>query len=129
MQTGQLTERQQKNAQRLYAMRFGALYPAWLAKTEGKGRSKAELDQVLCWITGHTPESLAAEIAGDTNVETFFANAPGLNPARELVTGMVCGVRVEEVEHPTMRVLRQVDKMVDELAKGWGMERVLRGVV
>jgi len=121
------TERQQKNAERLYAMPFARLYPAWLAKTEGKGRSKAELDEVLCWITGHTPQSLAAQIDGDATVEQFVAGAPKLNPARELVTGMVCGVRVEEVEHPTMRVLRQVDKMVDELAKGWAMERVLRG--
>ena len=122
----QLTERQQKNAERLFAMEFRKLYPAWLAKVEGKGRSKAELDEVLCWITGHTQASLAAELGADSSVEAFVANAPHLNPARELVTGTVCGVRVEEVEHPTMRVLRQVDKMVDELAKGWGMERVLR---
>jgi len=123
----QMTERQRKNAERLFAMEFRKLYPAWLAKVEGKGRSKTELDEILCWLTGHTPASLAGEIAGDASVEAFFADAPALNPARELVTGTVCGVRVEEVDHPTMRVLRQVDKMVDELAKGWAMERVLRG--
>ena len=103
------------------------LYPAWLAKAERKHRSKAELDEVLRWLTGHSEQSLAAEIAGDASVEQFFARAPRLNPARELVTGTVCGVRVEKVEDPRMRVLRQVDKMVDELAKGWAMERVLRG--
>ena len=122
----QMTERQQKNAERLFAMEFRKLYPAWLAKVENKGRSRAELDQALCWITGHTLATLSALLASDTSVEAFVASAPRLNPARELITGTVCGLRVEEVEHPTMRVLRQVDKMVEELAKGWAMERVLR---
>lgn len=122
-----MNERQQKNAERLYRMEFGKLYPAWLAKTEGKGRSKAELDEVLCWITGHTPQSLAAEVAGTASVEEFIAHAPRLNPARELVTGTICGVRVEEVQDPRMKLLRQVDKMVDELAKGKAMAVILRG--
>ena len=122
----ELTERQQQNAQPLYAMQFARLYPAWLAKVEKKGRSKAELDEVLRWLTGHSEQGLAAEIAGAATVEQFFARAPRLNPARELVTGTVCGVRVEEVADPTMRVIRQLDKMVDELAKGKAMETILR---
>lgn len=122
-----LTDRQRKNAERLYAMEFGKLYPAWLAKAEGKGRNRAELDEALCWLTGHSPKSLAAAIASGESVEQFIAHAPQLNPARALITGKVCGVQVEEVEDPRMRLLRQADKLVDELAKGWAMERVLRG--
>ncbi|WEK47372.1 MAG: DUF2200 domain-containing protein [Candidatus Andeanibacterium colombiense] len=127
MGSASMTERQQKNARRLYAMPFAKLYPALLAKVERKGRSKAELDAAICWLTGHDPHSLAAALADGIATGEFFTGAPAPNPARSAITGMVCGVRVEEVEDPVMREVRYLDKLVDELAKGWAMERVLRG--
>ena len=120
------SDRAQKNAERLYAMPFGKLYPALVAKAERKGRTRAEVDEVTCWLTGHDADSLAATLAAGTPVEEFFARAPQPNPRRELITGTVCGVRVEEVEDPRMKSIRQLDKLVDELAKGWAMEKVLR---
>ena len=121
-----MTPQQQKNAERLYAMPFGKLYPALVAKVERKGRTRAEVDEVTCWLTGHDPQSLAAALADGTPTGEFFLQAPAPNPRRELVTGVVCGVRVEEVEDPRMKAIRQLDKLVDELAKGWAMEKVLR---
>jgi len=112
---------------RIYRTSFASVYPHYVAKAEKKGRSKAEVDEILRWLTGHSQEGLEAEIAAGTDFETFFANAPRLNPARELITGTVCGIRVETIEEPLMREIRTLDKLIDELAKGRKMEKVLRG--
>jgi hypothetical protein len=111
---------------RVYKMSFASVYPLYIQKAEKKGRTKAEVDEVLLWLTGHTQASLEAEIAAKTNFEDFFAQAPRLNPNRELITGTVCGVRVETIEEPLMRELRYMDKLIDELAKGRKMEKILR---
>jgi hypothetical protein len=111
---------------RVYKMSFASVYPLYLQKAEKKGRTKDEVDEVLRWLTGHTQASLEAEIAAKTNFEDFFARAPRLNPNRELITGTVCGVRVETIEEPLMRELRYMDKLIDELAKGRKMEKILR---
>ena len=111
---------------RIYAISFASVYPHYLAKAEKKGGTKAEVDEILRWLTGHTQASLEAEIDAKTNFEDFFANAPRLNPNRTLITGMICGYRVEEIEEPLMRELRYMDKLIDELAKGRKMEKILR---
>lgn len=126
MKSGEMTEAQQRNARRLYAMPFAKIWPMLVAKVERKGRTRAEAEQVACWLTGHDAKSLAAALASDVTVEDFFAQAPALNPARSLITGTVCGVRVEEVQDPIMREVRYLDKLIDELAKGKAMEKVLR---
>ncbi len=112
---------------RIYAMRFGSVYDAYIAKAERKARTKAEVDEILAWMTGYAPDQLAAIHGDDTTVEAFFSQAPALNPRRELITGVVCGVRVENVEDPLMREIRYLDKLIDELAKGKKMEKILRG--
>ena len=112
---------------RIYRISVASVYPHYIAKAEKKGRSKAEVDEIIRWLTGHSQESLDAELAARTDFETFFANAPRLNPARELITGVVCGIRVETIEEPLMRELRYLDKLIDELAKGRKMEKILRG--
>ena len=112
--------------EKVFAIQWAKLYPMYLKKVEAKGRTAEELDQVIRWLTGHSQASLDAVIADRTNFESFFAHAPALNPARSLITGVVCGVRVEEVERPLMRKIRQLDKLVDELAKGRAMEKILR---
>jgi hypothetical protein len=114
-------------AHRIYRISVASVYPHYLAKAEKKGRSKAEVDEIIRWLTGHSQESLDAELAARTDFETFFARAPRLNPARELITGAVCGIRVETIEEPLMRELRYLDKLIDELAKGRKMEKILRG--
>jgi len=111
---------------RICSVSVASVYPLYVAKAERKGRSKAEVDQIFRWLTGHSQETLDDELAKNTNFEDFFAQAPGMNPARSLITGMVCGVRVEQVEEPTMREIRYLDKLVDELAKGLTMEKILR---
>jgi len=111
---------------RIYRMSFARVYPALVAKAEKKGRTKAEVDEIICWLTGHSQASLDGELAAGTEVEAFFTGAPALNPARSLITGTVCGVRVENVEEPVMREIRYLDKLVDELAKGRKMEKILR---
>jgi len=111
---------------RICSVSVASVYPLYVAKAERKGRSKAEVDQIFRWLTGHSQETLDDELAKNTNFEDFFARAPGMNPARSLITGMVCGVRVEQVEEPTMREIRYLDKLVDELAKGRTMEKILR---
>jgi len=111
---------------RIYTMPFAKLYPAYVAKAEKKGRTKEEVDTILRWLTGHDEAGLAAVLGGETDVEGFFTEAPALNPHRELVKGVVCGVRVENVEEPTMREIRILDKLIDELAKGKAMEKILR---
>ena len=111
---------------RIYRTSFASVYPLYVAKAERKGRSKAEVDVIIRWLTGHSQQSLDAELAAGTDFETFFARAPALNPARALITGTVCGVRVEAIEEPLMREIRYLDKLIDELAKGRTMEKILR---
>ena len=114
------------NNQRIYALSVASVYPLYVQKAEKKGRTKAELDEVIRWLTGHTQKSLEKELEAKTSFEDFFAKAPKLNPARSLITGVICGVRVEEIEEPLMREIRYLDKLVDELAKGKKMEKILR---
>src|SRR4051812_25600438 len=111
---------------RIFTMSFASVYPLYVAKVEKKGSTKAELDAVICWLTGYNPQGLAEQIQKQTDFETFFAEAPQLNPARSLINGVVCGVRVEDIQEPTMREIRYMDKLVDELAKGKAMEKILR---
>jgi hypothetical protein len=110
----------------VFAIQWAKLYPMYLKKVEAKGRTQAELDQVIRWLTGYTAAGLRKQNAGDADIETFFGNAPRYNPNAALITGTVCGVRVEDVEHPLMRQIRQLDKLVDELARGKAMEKILR---
>jgi hypothetical protein len=112
--------------QRVLAMPFAKVYPAYLAKATAKGRTQAELDEVIRWLTGYTQKGLAAQLEKQTDVATFFTKAPKPNPARAQITGVVCGVRVEDIEEPLIREVRYLDKLVDELAKGRAMEKILR---
>jgi hypothetical protein len=112
--------------EKVFAIKWASLYPMYLKKAQAKGRSQDELDQVICWLTGYTPAGLRGQVEGDGDLEAFFAQAPAFNPHAALITGTVCGVRVEQVEHPLMRRIRQLDKLVDELAKGRPMEKILR---
>ena len=107
-------------------MTFAKVYPAYIAKAEKKGRTKKEVDTVIKWLTGHDQKSLQAEIKNETDIETFFKKAPKMNPKRKLITGVVCGVRVEDVKEKTMHEIRYLDKLIDELAKGKAMEKILR---
>jgi hypothetical protein len=107
-------------------MSFASVYPLYIAKVEKKGRTKAEVDEIVRWLTGYTQKGLESQIEKRTDFETFFAKAPRLNPSRKLITGLICGIRVEEIEEPLMREIRYLDKLVDELAKGKAMEKILR---
>lgn len=111
---------------RIYAMSFARVYPLYVAKVERKGRTKAEVDKVICWLTGYTPKQLGAQLKKKKNFEDFFAEAPKLNPLRKLITGTICGVKLEEIKEPLMREIRYLDKLVDELAKGRAMDNILR---
>ncbi len=111
---------------RIFTTPVANVYPHYIAKAEKKGRTKAEVDAILCWLTGYTPKQLEKQLQQQTDFETFFAKAPKMNPARKLITGVVCGVRVEDIAEPTMREIRYLDKLVDELAKGKAMEKILR---
>lgn len=110
----------------IYTMSFASVYPHYVTKAEKKGRTKTEVDEIIRWLTGYTQEELEAQLEKQTNFETFFAKAPGLNPSRALIKGVVCGVRVENIEEPTMREIRYLDKLIDELAKGKAMDKILR---
>jgi hypothetical protein len=110
----------------VYAMSFASVYPLYVAKAEKKGRTKADVDTVIRWLTGYTQKGMEAKMKKQADFETFFAEAPRPNPARRLITGVVCGVRVEDIKEPTMREIRYLDKLVDELAKGKAMEKILR---
>ena len=110
---------------RLYSTPFASVYPAYVAKAERKGRTRAEVDEIICWLTGYTSAALKKHLDKGTDFQTFFA-APKYNPHSELITGVVCGIRVEEVEDPLMKKIRQLDKLIDELAKGKAMEKILR---
>jgi hypothetical protein len=112
---------------RVYKIAFASVYPHYIEKVEKKARTKKELDQVLCWLTGYTPQTLAQQLKNKTNLEKFFEEAPAINPNVSKITGVICGVRIEEIEHPLMRNIRYMDKLVDELAKGRPMEKILRG--
>jgi hypothetical protein len=112
--------------QRVYKMIFARVYPMYIAKAEKKGRTKAEVDEVIRWLTGYTQKGLETQIKNEVDLQTFFANAPKLHPSRKLITGVICGVRIEEIQDPLMREVRYLDKLVDELAKGRPMEKVLR---
>ena len=107
-------------------MSFAKVYPLYVAKAERKGRTRAEVDEVIRWLTGYSQEQLKGLSEGEKDFETFFKEAPKMNPARSLIKGSVCGVKVEEIQEPTMREIRYLDKLVDELAKGRPMEKVLR---
>lgn len=112
--------------ERIYTMSFASVYPYYVAKAEKKGRTKAEVDEIICWLTGYNQEKLEAQLEKQTDFETFLAEAPQLNPSRSLIKGVICGVRVEDIKEPTMREIRYLDKLIDELAKGKAMEKILR---
>src|SRR5688572_22481824 len=107
-----------KTLARVYAYRFASIYPMYVAKAEKKGRTKSEVDETIRWLTGYSQKQLESQIKKETSLETFLADAPHMNPARSLITGVVCGVRVENIKEPTMREIRYLDKLIDELAKG-----------
>lgn len=111
---------------RLYSMSFAKVYPLYVAKAEKKGRTQAEVDEIICWLTGYSPEELKLQLQAEVTFETFFTDAPKLNPLRTLITGVICGVRIEEIEDPLMREIRYLDKLIDELARGRVMEKILR---
>jgi len=111
---------------RIYSVSVASVHPLYVAKAEKKGRSRAEVDEIIRWLTGHSQASLDRELANRTTFEDFFVRAPQMNPARAAITGTVCGVRVESVEEPIMREIRYLDKLIDELAKGRPMEKILR---
>ena len=111
---------------RIYSVSVASVYPHYVAKAEKKGRTKAEVDEIIRWLTGHSQKTLEKELAERTNFEDFFAQAPQLNPSRSLITGVVCGVRVQDINEPIMREIRYLDKLVDELAKGKPMTKILR---
>jgi hypothetical protein len=113
-------------AEKVFAIQIANLYPMYVQKVERKGRTKKELDQVVRWLTGYDAAGLRKQLAGANDLRKFFAQAPAMNPKRSLITGVVCGVRVEDIEDPTMQAIRQMDKLVDELAKGRAMEKILR---
>lgn len=111
---------------RIYSVSFADVYPAYIAKAERKGRTKAELDQIIFWLTGYTKKQFERQLAKQTSLEDFYAQAPHMNPARSLITGVVCGVKVQDVKEPTMQAIRYLDKLIDELAKGKPMAKILR---
>lgn len=110
----------------IYQMSLAKIYPLLVAKAERKNRTKAEVDEIIRWLTGYTQLELDAQIEKSVDYETFFAHAPALNPNRKAIKGMVCGVRVEEIKEPTMQEIRYLDKLIDELAKGKAMDKILR---
>ena len=111
---------------KIYTMSFASVYPHYVTKAEKKGRTKAEVDEIICWLTGYSQEELETQLERQVDFETFFAEAPLMNPSRSLIKGVVCGVRVENIEEPLMREIRYLDKLIDELAKGKGMDKILR---
>jgi hypothetical protein len=111
---------------RIFGTKFADIYPLYVQKAERKNRTKAEVDQIICWLTGYNKAGLQQQIKQGNDLETFFVQAPAMNPNRSLIKGVVCGVRVEEIEDPLMQKLRYMDKLIDELAKGKAMEKILR---
>jgi len=111
---------------RIFTTSFSSVYPMYVQKAERKNRTKAEVDKIICWLTGYTQTGLQKQIKQNNDFETFFAQAPAMHPNRSLITGIVCGVRVQEIEDPLMQKIRYLDKLIDELAKGRAMEKILR---
>ncbi|MEP9355593.1 DUF2200 domain-containing protein [Xanthobacter sp. KR7-65] len=111
---------------RVYSISVASVYPHYVAKAEKKGRTKPEVDEIICWLTGHSQETLDDELEKKTTFEDFFEHAPQLNPSRSLITGVICGYRVEDIQEPLMREMRYLDKLIDELAKGRPMAKILR---
>ncbi len=111
---------------RIYGMSFASIYPLYIKKAEKKGRTKKEIDEVILWQTGYTSKKLESHLKKQTDFETFFKDAPKLNPKRKLITGVICGIRIEDIKEPLMQEIRYLDKLVDELAKGRSMEKILR---
>lgn len=111
---------------RIFTMSFARVYPEYIAKAERKGRTKAEVDEIICWLTGYSQKQLEVQLKNETDYETFLSEAPKLNPSRSLIKGVVCGVRVEDIQDPTMQGIRYIDKLIDELAHGKPMEKILR---
>jgi hypothetical protein len=111
---------------RIFTTSISSVYPYYVAKAERKNRTKHEVDEIICWLTGYSENELEIQLKNDTDFETFFAEAPALNPSRVLIKGVICGVRIEEIEDPIMREIRYLDKLVDELAKGKKMDKILR---
>ena len=116
----------EKTLQRVYAMSFAGVYPMYVQKAERKGRTKKEVDTIILWLTGYNAKEFAIQLKKKTSLENFYTEAPKLNPARKLITGVICGVRVEDIKEPTMREIRSLDKLIDELAKGRPLEKILR---
>lgn len=112
--------------QTLAEMKFAGIYPLYVQKAQRKGRSQAEVDEIICWLTGYDPAGLQAQMAQGSDMQTFFAQAPALNPNSSLITGVVCGIRVENIEDPFTQKVRYLDKLIDELAQGKKMEKILR---
>jgi len=111
---------------RVFAMKFASVYPMYVAKAERRNRTRQEVDQIICWLTGYDQAGLQRQIEQQNDIETFFAQAPALHPKSSLITGVVCGVRVEDIEDPLMQKIRYLDKLIDELAKGRAIEKILR---
>lgn len=121
-----MKEQSDASKKRVYAIIFAKLYPIYIAKVEKKGRTKEEVDEVIHWLTGYSKKGLESQIKKETSLETFFAQAPKLNPLRSSIKGVICGVRLEEIKDPLMREIRFLDKLIDELAKGRAMGKILR---
>lgn len=111
---------------KIYTMSVAKVYPHYITKVEKKGRTKVEVDEIIRWLTGYSQEEFEVQLENETDFETFFTEAPHMNPSRNLIKGVVCGVRVEDIEEPTMQEIRYLDKLVDELAKGKAMDKILR---
>src|SRR5262245_7160407 len=111
---------------RIFAMKFAKVYPLYVQKAEGKKRTKREVDQIICWLTGYSQKELQKQLKEETDFKTFFSQAPAIHPNSSLIKGVVCGIRVEEIEDPLMQKIRWLDKLIDELAKGKAMEKILR---
>ncbi len=114
---------------RVYTISFASVYPLYVAKAKKKGRTNAEVDEIICWLTGYTPKGLESQLKKQVDFQAFFANAPKLNPKRKFIKGVICGVRVEEIKEPLMREIRYLDKLIDELAKGIKMDVILHNAL
>ena len=122
----EFSDRPKMTRHRIYSTSFGSVYPLYVAKAERKGRTKAEVDHLICWLTGYSAKELEGQLQKQADFETFFREAPKLNPARRLIKGTICGVRIEEIQEPLMQEIRYLDKIVDEMAKGKAIDKICR---